>query len=360
MARVLMLGPVDSPHLATIALAMRERGHEVMAAGHSTPGMPSLGLPEAGVPVLAAGERPRKLGSNVEHYAEWLRGLVSEARPDVIHAHWFHVYPYIAAAAGLSPLVATPWGSDVYLRQEVREAANRAAVAGAAAVTEHTPMMRRRMLELGAGAERLVHVRWGIDLELFKPPADKARERAALGFGPGPLVLSPRGYGEIYNVDVILEAFDLLADRLPDAQLALMGPRAEKPDLPRLRHGDRVRVVDWVPSREVPRHFGVADACVSIPSSDGSPNAVWEAMACGCPCVVSDLPWLEGMLERDAEALVVPIEAEAVAAALERLLGDAGLAASLSARGRARVEAEHDRSVHMDRLSALYTELPAP
>jgi glycosyltransferase involved in cell wall biosynthesis len=357
MTRVLMLGPVDSPHLAAMALAMHERGHEVMAAGHSTPSMPSLGLEEAGIAVLAAGDRPRKLGSNVDRYADWLRELVREARPDIVHAHWFHVYPYIAAAAGVSPFLATPWGSDVYLRQEVREKANRVAAETAAAVTEHTPAMRRRMLELGADPERLAHIRWGVDLSRFEPPGDRAAERAALGFGEGPLVLSPRGYGDVYNVGVLLEAFDLLADRHPDVQLALMGPRAEKPTLPDLRHADRVRVVEWVPYEQVARYLGVADACVSIPSSDGSPNAVWEAMACGCPCVVSDLPWLEGMIERDADALVVPIDAEETALALERLLGDPALARQLATRGRSLVEREHDRRVHMDRLSALYDEL---
>jgi hypothetical protein len=33
-----------------------------------------------------------------------------------------------------------------------------------------------------------------------------------------------------------------------------------------------------------------AGGLLSIPSSDSSPRSVWEAMACGCPVVLPDLP----------------------------------------------------------------------
>jgi glycosyltransferase involved in cell wall biosynthesis len=107
----------------------------------------------------------------------------------------------------------------------------------------------------------------------------------------------------------------------------------------------------------MPDYYRVADACVSIASSDSAPRSVFEAMACGAPCVISDLPWVHEQIGDEREALIVPIEAEAVAAALRRLLADAELSAGLAARARDFVEREHDQVVHMDRLADSYRSL---
>jgi glycosyltransferase involved in cell wall biosynthesis len=104
-------------------------------------------------------------------------------------------------------------------------------------------------------------------------------------------------------------------------------------------------------------YYRSADVCVSIASSDSSPRSAWEALACGCPLVVSDLPWVHELIKADRHALVVPIEAAAVATAVERVLSDGALAARLAAEGRALVEAHRDSRVEMDRLADAYRAL---
>ena len=101
-------------------------------------------------------------------------------------------------------------------------------------------------------------------------------------------------------------------------------------------------------------YYRAADVCVSVPSSDSSPRSVWEAMACGTPCILSDLPWVHDVLVDDQHALIVPLRDAAVAAAMLRLLSDAELAAHVSAQARGLVQEHHDRGREMDRLSALY------
>jgi glycosyltransferase involved in cell wall biosynthesis len=96
---------------------------------------------------------------------------------------------------------------------------------------------------------------------------------------------------------------------------------------------------------------------VSIASSDGSPRSVWEALACGRPVVVSDLPWARDELEPDRNALLVPMDAEAVAAGVERVLGDSGLAQRLGAEARALAVAELDPETCTRRVDDLYRSI---
>ena len=77
-------------------------------------------------------------------------------------------------------------------------------------------------------------------------------------------------------------------------------------------------------------------------------------MACGCPVVVSDLPWVHELIEDGRDALVTPIDARRVADAIGRVLRDEELAASLAKNGRLLVERHRRRTTELDRLVDAY------
>ena len=61
--RLLMLGPVNHPHVEHLALAMHERGFDVIAAGNAEPTLPASVLPAAGIPYRrGAGAAARRRG----------------------------------------------------------------------------------------------------------------------------------------------------------------------------------------------------------------------------------------------------------------------------------------------------------
>jgi glycosyltransferase involved in cell wall biosynthesis len=161
----------------------------------------------------------------------------------------------------------------------------------------------------------------------------------------------------IYNPGTILDAWAQLAAERDDVQLIVKHMSAAGDALGAIPYADRVHVVGNVDYDRMPDYYRVADACVSIASSDSAPRSVFEAMACGTPCVISDLPWVHEQIGDEREALIVPIEAEAVAAALRRLLADAELSTGVAARARDFVKREHDQAVHMDRLADTYRSL---
>ena len=211
-----------------------------------------------------------------------------------------------------------------------------------------------RLVALGAG--RCALVNWGVDLGAV--PAGRPRAlRASLGLGDGPVVLSPRSLMPVYNPRVIVDAWAQVAAERDDVQLVLKHMGVVREVLGELPFPERVHVVGHVDYERMPAYYAAADACVSIASSDSAPRSVFEAMACGAPCVLSDLPWVHEQISDGREALIVPIEAGAVADALRRLLVDEALAGGIAARGRTLVEREHDRAVLMDRLAETYRGL---
>ena len=340
---LLMLGAVNTPHVEHLAIAMRDRGHRVVVAGEVVPGYAPSVLPAAGVEV-----RPLELPA-----MPWVRHLFRTVRPDVVHANWLYGYGFLAAAMRLRPLVAMAWGSDVYRATGLQLRKARYAARRADAVLADSADLLKRVVGLGADQERAHLLNWGVDLEVFAPAADRGHVRARLGLQRGPVVLSPRALTPLYNPGVIVEAFEGVATTHPDAQLVLKHIGTSEPELGRPLPM-RTRIVGHVPYGQLPEWYSVADVCVSIPSSDSSPRSVWEAMASGCPCVLSDLPWLHELIEHGRHALVVRPEPDAVAAAITRLLDDPDLAARIGAEARSLVEHQRDQQVEMDRLSDLY------
>jgi glycosyltransferase involved in cell wall biosynthesis len=80
-----------------------------------------------------------------------------------------------------------------------------------------------------------------------------------------------------------------------------------------------------------------ADVFVSVSLFEGMPNTVIEAMACGCPVVVSDIPQHREILGEDEATFVLPGDSDSIASGITRFLGDPGEAGrkALCAKERA-------------------------
>jgi glycosyltransferase involved in cell wall biosynthesis len=359
MARLLMLGTVNHPHVEHLALAMAKRGFDIQVGGDVIPQLPGSSLPAAGIGLHMAPTRARRTLLGATAHVWWLRGLLHRLRPDLVHGHWLPGFAFFAAVAGAKPLVAMAWGSDVFRARRAQTVANRVTLRRASLTMADSEALLEALVALGADPAECTLVNWGVDLAAFRPAnaEEKRALRAELGLGDGPVLLSPRSLTPIYNPGTILDAWARLAAERDDVQLIVKHMSAAGDTLDAVPYADRVHVVGNVDYERMPDYYRVADACVSIASSDSAPRSVFEAMACGAPCVISDLPWVHEQIGDEREALIVPIEAAAVAAALGRLLADAELSAGVAARARDFVEREHDQEVHMDRLADTYRSL---
>jgi glycosyltransferase involved in cell wall biosynthesis len=350
--RVLMLGTTNSPHVEDLVVGLSERDIEVVVGGVPAPNLPPSTLGGRGIRVEPAPPGAVAAPARLMRRVGWLRRLVREVRPQIVHAHFLVEDPFYAVLAGVRPLVATAWGSDVLLAKGLAKLRGRLVSHRADLLTADSQALLDALVALGADRSRLRLINWGVDLDAFSPGRAEARRR--LDLPDVPIVLAPRALKLVYNPETVVEAFGRLASEFPNALLLLKHYGELPPGLADLRLRDDVRVVGHVPANELADFYRAASVCVSIPSSDSSPRTVWEAMACGCPCVVSDLPWVHELIEDGREALVTPIDARQVADAIGRVLRDDALSVSLAENGRSLVEHHHRRSTEIDRLVDAY------
>jgi glycosyltransferase involved in cell wall biosynthesis len=208
------------------------------------------------------------------------------------------------------------------------------ALASADAVIVTTEALRKYVLSRRAGVE--VHlIPNGVDTTLFRPVARAPRDvREVLYVG--------RLSGE-KNLGALIDA----AGRLKQAPVSvtLVGDGPERPALEaRARSlGVTLRVQPVVPHPEVARLMAAADAFVLASFNEGHPKVLLEAMAAGAPCIASDCEGNRSLVADGKTGLLFdPYQPDELAAQIDRVLGDADLAASLAAAAREQVTGRYD------------------
>ena len=171
--RILLVAEAPSIHTRRWAEYFRDRGADVHIASfrpYEISGVKVYVLPRFG------------LGKLGYFFALWsLPKLCTALRPDVVHAHYVTSYGFLAALAGLRPLIVTAWGSDVLISPKksifLRYFA-RYAVMHAAVVTILAEHMNKSVVELGASPEKIVVTPFGVDTQLFAPVSPEAATHA--------------------------------------------------------------------------------------------------------------------------------------------------------------------------------------
>jgi glycosyltransferase involved in cell wall biosynthesis len=360
--RVLQLGPLYNNHLRRWSEKAVALGCRVYGAGHVQPGRTPVDLNGVAAEVTVLPNELLERGERRQ--LDWLRGVIERIGPDLVQAHGLPRWGYLAAASAGRPLIVTAWGSDIYLATGVdRKRADRA-LTEAGAVLARSPHMRREMIGRGVFPDRIHEVDLGVDLTRFRPATagERARLKAELGVPRGPAILSFRAGTQLYNLDVVLDAFRIVRRRIADAALIVVHgdaplASAARESLRGLDPASGVHVVGHVPHSEMPRYLRAADAGVSIPSSDGSPSSVWEALACGLPLVLSDLPQIEERVGRTGAVMLVEPRRETVASALAALVSRPSLRSRMVDAGRNWAIENADEREQTELLGRLYAAM---
>jgi glycosyltransferase involved in cell wall biosynthesis len=191
----------------------------------------------------------------------------------------------------------------------------------------------RELHAAGVDAGRIRVVPWGVTPTAVSEAAvDAVRHRYDTG---SRYVLWVGTVEPRKNLTALSAAFRRLADT--DVRLVLVGPQGWNETLGAHLAGlqDRVRVLGFVPVADL-RALYTAAAVFCYPSwREGFGLPVLEAMAAGAPVVTASGTATEEVAG-DAGVCVDPRDDVALAAALDRVLGDPVYATELATRGRAR------------------------
>jgi glycosyltransferase involved in cell wall biosynthesis len=362
--RLCFVGPGDSISLRRWVEWFAARGHETTIVTVE-PADVETTVTQVGV---GSSLRPRKLGRLLS--AVRLALTVRRLKPDVVHVHYARGLAWGLLLARPHPCVVTPWGSDVLEEQGAFKEwysawLTRALLRFADLVTVHSAYMETRVRLLLPAPKPIARIGWGVNLGLFRDDLEVRglRERWRIGVEHR-VIFSPRLAQPFYHHDRIIRAFAEVVEQIPAALLVLSEQFAQPDYVAGLRRlaselslGDRVRFVGAIPYRDMPLWLNLAETVVMVPSSDGMPNTLLEAMACGAVPVLKKLPQYEEVIRHGENGWLVEPEPKALARALIQVLTDAAGRDRMKQRNRRLVAELADQEREMSRMEGWYAEL---
>jgi len=291
--RVLYISQTYSPHDYRFLTTILEQGHEVFSWQMDSP----QGLEKRQLPVGISGvDAQKNLAGNRRPLARFraARRVVQDVSPDLIHAGPLQPCAFYATLAGFHPLVSMSWGWDLLIeaRKPIPAWVAKQTIRRSDVLIVDADAVKSVAVELGMPENRIVQFPWGVDLEHFSPGESRVREN--LGWENAFVLLSTRKMESLYGVDIVVDAFLAAARENSKLRLIMLGQGTRKDEMEAKFQASgmmsRVHFCGQVGFDDLPQYYRAADIYLSASHSDGSSVSLMEALACGMPALLSDIP----------------------------------------------------------------------
>lgn len=205
----------------------------------------------------------------------------------------------------------------------------------------------------------------GFDLEVWRPDALKRMEfRAEIGVGNDTILAGMVArYHRLKDHKAFLIAAARLRHSIPGIRFVLAGPGITWLNSSLVADIDRLGLKDSViligSRTDIPRVMAGVDFLVSTSTSEGFPNVLGEAMACGVPCVATDVGD-SGSIVGDTGRIVAPGDVDGLVMAVEELMASTAEEKRVrSMRCRERIAENFELGQVLHRYAHVYREIYA-
>ena len=266
----------------------------------------------------------------VSMFAGSLRQVAARLRTvdyDLIDAHY--VYPdgmaaTLLGAALKKPVVISARGTDinVFSRLKTIRPMIRRVLNQADAVIAVAESLKNTMVALGCPDEKITVVENGVDSQKFHPiPRPLARQKLRLP-AHRRIMLTVGRLDEAKGIHILIGAIARLRSRHPDLMLVAVGEGPHRASLEkliaRLGVGDNVMLAGSQPHEQLASWYSAADLFCLASSSEGWPNVILEAMACGLPVIATSVGGIPEIVVSSSVGTLVARTPEAFELALDQ------------------------------------------
>jgi glycosyltransferase involved in cell wall biosynthesis len=364
--RILILSDINSAHTQKWVNALADKGIVIGLFSLSIPAN-NLYKEKANIQVLShtgfgAETFNSKSASKISYLKiiPQLKKVIKDFQPDVVHAHYATSYGLLGALSGFKPYFVSAWGSDVmdfpnrsFLHKRLLQY-----VFKRATVTLATSNAIVHAIEKVSKTDCKV-ISFGIDLNVFKPIDVKkivAENTIVIG--------TIKSLAPIYGIDILIRAFKKVVDAKPEIKLKLLivgggvGEQEYKGLVKQLNIQEHVVFTGKVEYNKVVEYHNMIDIFVNVSRNESFGVSVLEASACKKPVIVSNVGGLPEVVDPEKTGIIVPpVDIEATANALIRLVENETLRNEMGQNGRDKVNKEYNWDRNIEQMIDVYKQL---
>ena len=287
-----------------------------------------------------------------------IRKTIKKEKPDMIIAERTTSYGFLAAISGMHPIAIAQQGrTDLWPEGSVlypfKKFIQKYAFKKADLIHAWGPVMTISMKETGVDMSKVLVLPKGIDLTIFSSSVINSNKIEAI---------VTRSLQPEYRHDSILKAFEILNQKGIDFSLTIVGDGNRLQflkDLAKELHIEKkVFFTGRIPNTELPKLLLQSNFYISMPVTEGVSASLFEAMACNCYPVVSDIPGNQSWITHRKNGQLIEIDnIEKLAEELLWAFENSDLRNKAILQNRKFVEENANYHINMKIISDQYHEL---
>ncbi|OXG08871.1 protein involved in gliding motility RemC [Flavobacterium araucananum] len=237
-----------------------------------------------------------------------IRKTIRREKPDMIIAERTTSYGFLAAISGMHPIAIAQQGrTDLWPEGSVllpfKKIIQKHAFKKADLIHAWGPVMTISMKAIGVDMNKVLVIPKGIDLSLFSPSTNHSDKIEAI---------VTRSLQPEYRHDSILKAFAILNQKGIDFSLTIVGDGTRlqflKDLAKELQIENKVIFTGRIANTALPKLLQQSNIYISMPITEGVSASLFEAMACNCYPVVSDIPGNQSWIKHRKNGQLIEID----------------------------------------------------
>lgn len=237
-----------------------------------------------------------------------IRKIIRQEKPDMVIAERTTSYGFLAALSGAKTIAIAQQGrTDLWPEGSVllplKKIIQKYAFKKAHLIHAWGPVMTISMKEIGVDMSKVLVLPKGIDLSLFTPSTSNSTKIEAI---------VTRSLQPEYRHDSILKAFSIVHKKGIDFTLTIVGDGTRltylKDLTSTLQIENKVVFTGRIPNTELPKLLQQSNIYISMPITEGVSASLFEAMACHCYPVVSDIPGNQSWITHRKNGQLITID----------------------------------------------------
>lgn len=237
-----------------------------------------------------------------------IKKILRQIKPDILHAQYATSYGLAGALSGFHPYIATALGSDVLITPQksvLYRVLVRYAVKQADWVTAMADHMKDVIINLGVDSRKVTIIRFGIDPIVFNHNNRRVSQDKFI-------ITSTRNFEPVYNIELLLDALNLVKERIPGLCVNLIGDGSLRNQLESktrvLGLKETIRFHGKISQNEIAAILNRSHLFVTTSLSDGNNVSLNEAMACGAFSLASDILANRQWINESVNGFLIPTD----------------------------------------------------
>ncbi len=291
--------------------------NEVIVISHTTKNETSSLLNKIEVLDFLPSIFPYKNPFQQVHILKKLKKIIKDKKIDIIHTMYVYPNAFWAYKLKFNRHIITTRGSDILvdynqkfcfpkLRERFAFFAYKRlfenALNHAIYITSTSEKQQKVIQTFIKNSSKLQLIRTGVDIDFLKKLMPMPNKKSSI------TLFSIRGIKEIYNIDLIINAFELILKAVQNVEVKLKLASFPcdqryldkiKSQITELGLQKKCEILPFLNRENMALQLANADIIISVPKSDGTPVSLLEAMIAKKPIIMNDLEYDQDLFNND-------------------------------------------------------------